>query len=174
MTIISFKSGALARWGRPIAPACALALLLLQAPGALGQTASPVAQADVLSASAALGQCVTSVLESERSATFSGEMSAIPGSAHMSMRIDVQERLPNEARFHTISAPGLGVWRGSDAGVKTYKYVKQVTNLSAPAFYRASVGFRWATAKGRLIRHVERRTAACGQPAAPPVASPAL
>jgi len=132
-----------------------------------------VAEAEAVSVSATLGKCVTSVLQSERAATFSGEMTAISGSARMSMRIDVQVRLPGETLFHTVSAPGLGVWRGSDAGVKTYRYVKQVTNLSAPAFYRASVGFRWMTAKGRLIRHVERRTAACGQPAAPPVAGPA-
>jgi hypothetical protein len=152
---------------------CALAVLWLQAPGALGEMASPLAEADVVNSSATLAQCVTAVLQSERSATFSGEMTAIPGSARMSMRIDVQERVPSEARFHTVSAPGLGVWRGSEAGVKTYRYVKQVTNLSAPAVFRASVGFRWLTAKGHLIRHVERRTAACAQPAAPPVPAPA-
>ena len=165
--------GLRAAWARPVALACALGLFCLQAPGALGQMAGPVAEAEAVSASATLGQCVTSALQSERSATFSGEMTAISGSARMSMRIDVQVRLPGETRFHIVSAPGLGVWRGSDSGVRTYRYVKQVTNLSAPAFYRASVGFRWMTAKGRLIRHVERRTAACGQPAAPPVAGPA-
>jgi hypothetical protein len=151
---------------------CALALLCLHAPGALGELASPLAQADLVNSSATLAQCVTAVLQSERAATFSGEMTVIPGSAHMSMRIDVQERLPGEARFHTVSAPGLSVWRGSEAGVRTYRYVKQVTNLSAPAFYRASVSFRWLTAKGHLIRHLERRTAACAQPPAPPAPAP--
>jgi len=151
---------------------CALALACLQAPGALARTTGPVAQAELVSASATLGQCVTSVLQSERSATFSGEMTAISQSARMSMRIDVQERLPGAARFHTVSAPGLGVWRVSGAGVKTYRYVKQVTNLSAPGFYRALVDFRWLTARGRLIRHVERHTAVCGQPLAPPAAAP--
>ena len=34
--------------------------------------------------------------------------------------------------FHTITAPGLGVWRASDPGVKIYRYLKQVTNLFAP------------------------------------------
>jgi hypothetical protein len=152
--------------------ACVLALVGLQAPGAPAQTAGPVAQAEATNASATLGQCVTSVLPGERSATFSGEMTAISGSARMSMRIDIQERLPGAARFRTVSAPGLGVWRVSEPGVKTYRYVKQVTNLSAPAFYRALVGFRWITAKGRLIRHVERGTTVCGQPQAPPSAAP--
>ena len=43
-------------------------------------------------------------LQTERSATFAGEMTAIPGTARMAMRIDMQERLPGEALFHT-SAP---------------------------------------------------------------------
>ena len=65
------------------------------------------------SVSAGLDQCVTAVLQAERSATFSGEMTAIPGTARMAMRIEVQERMPAEAAFHTITAPGLGVWRAS-------------------------------------------------------------
>jgi hypothetical protein len=155
-----------------VALACALALLCLQAPGALGQMAAPLAEADVVNSSATLAQCVTAVLQSERSATFSAEMTAIPGSARMSMRIEVQERMPSDMRFHTVSAPGFSVWRPSEAGVKTYRYVKQVTNLSAPAVFRASVGFRWLTAKGHLIRHLDRRTASCEQPAPPPVPAP--
>ena len=59
------------------------------------------------------------------------------------------------------------MWRGSDPGVKAYKYLKQVTNLSAPAFYRAVVRFRWLNARGHLIRRAERHTARCVQPALP-------
>lgn len=159
------------RW--PLASlVCALALLCgAQVPGALGQTGQSGAGAEVPSPSATLEQCVTAVLQSERSATFSGEMTAISGSAHMAMRVEVQERMPGEALFHTVSAPGLGVWRGSDAGVKTYKYLKQVTNLSAPALYRAEVRFRWLNARGRLIRHMERRTPACVQSPPPPIST---
>ena len=54
---------------------------------------------------------MTSGEQAERSATFAGEMTAIPGTAKMEMRIDVLERMPDEAVFHTVSAPGLGVWR---------------------------------------------------------------
>ncbi len=120
------------------------------------------------SASATLEQCVTAVAQAERSATFSGEMTTIAGSAHMAMQIDVQEQLPGGAIFHTITAPGLGVWRAADPGVKTYKYVKQVTNLSAPAFYRAAMHFRWLNARGHVIKAVEHHTSRCVQPAAPP------
>ncbi|HYM53862.1 MAG TPA: hypothetical protein VES97_00755 [Solirubrobacteraceae bacterium] len=122
-------------------------------------------------ASATLEQCVTAVAQTERSATFSGEMTAIAGSARMEIRIDVLERMPAEPVFHTVTAPGLGVWRTAAPGVRVYKYLKQVTNLSAPAFYRASVRFRWLNARGRLIKALELRTPRCEQPEAPAASS---
>ena len=122
--------------------------------------------------SAGLDRCVTAVPQAERSATFSGEMTAIPGAARMAMRIEVQERMPAEAAFHTITAPGLGVWRASEVKVKAYKYYKQVTNLYSPAFYRALVRFRWLTARGHVVRQVERLTPRCLQPAPPPPPGP--
>jgi hypothetical protein len=179
MTIRSFRAsttrGASRRSHVSFACAAVLCLCLAQIPDAMGhadtvtggvaQTGQSGTGADFSSASATLEQCVTAVTQAERSATFSGEMTAISGSARMAMRIDVQEQMPGEALFHTITAPGLGVWRGSDPGVKTYKYLKQVTNLSAPAFYRAAVRFRWLNAKGHLIKAIERHTSKCAQPA---------
>jgi hypothetical protein len=123
-------------------------------------------------ASATLEQCVTAVDQAERSATFSGEMIAIGPTARMTMRIEVQERMPEESLFHTLSAPGLGVWRGSEPKVKLYKYLKQVTNLSSPAFYRAIVQFRWLNGRGHVIRRAERLTPRCEQPATPGASSP--
>jgi hypothetical protein len=122
---------------------------------------------------ATLEQCVTSVVQTERSATFTGEMTAIGGTSKMSMRIDVQERTAEESEYHVLSAPGLGVWRSADPKVKVYKYLKQVTNLSAAASYRALVRFRWIGAKGRVIRRAERLTPRCLQPATPPEPQPA-
>jgi hypothetical protein len=113
--------------------------------------------------SATLEQCVASPDQAERSATFLGEMTATPGTGRMSIRIELQERLPGEATFRNVAAPGLGVWRAAAPGVKVYRYIKQVTNLSAPAVYRAAVRFRWLNAKGKLIRGVERRTSTCVQ-----------
>jgi hypothetical protein len=114
--------------------------------------------------SAAVEECVTSSVQAERSATFSGEMTASTGTGRMSMRIELQERLPGEAAFHTVAAPGLGAWRSAAPGVKVYRYIKQVTDLAAPAVYRAAVRFRWLTTKGKLIRALERRTPTCVQP----------
>ncbi len=117
--------------------------------------------------SATLEECVTAVAQSERAATFSGEMTAIAGTVRMSMRIDVEERVPGESAFHAVTAPGLGVWRSADPKVKVYKYLKQVTNLSAPASYRGFVQFRWVGDRGHVIKRAERMTTRCLQPATP-------
>jgi hypothetical protein len=52
--------------------------------------------------------------------------------------------------------------------VKVYKYLKQVTNVSAPAVYRGFVRFRWLNAKGHMIKRAERLTSRCVQPGVPP------
>jgi hypothetical protein len=132
------------------------------------------AQTDAGGAAATVEQCVTTGEQTDRSATFSAEMTAVLGTARMAMRIEVQERLPGEELFHTVSAPGLGVWRGSAPGVKIYQYVKQVTNLSSPAIYRALVRFHWLNDSGHVIRRAERRTPKCMQPASAPTSSPAM
>ena len=157
-------------------------MLSLLACGALGSAcvaqagaAAPVywtplaAQTDADGGAAAtLEQCATTGEQTDRSATFSAEMTAVTGTARMAMRIEVQERLPNEELFHTVSAPGLGVWRGSAPGVKIYQYVKQITNLSFPAGYRALVRFHWLNDKGYVIKRAERHTLECVQPASTP------
>jgi len=135
----------------------------------------PAALTDVAgtpTVAATVEQCVTTGEQADRAATFSGEMTAVTGTARMAMRIEVQERLPGEELFRTVSAPGLGVWRGSVPGVKIYQYVKQVTNLSSPADYRALVRFHWLNNKGYVIRRAERFTPKCAQPAAPPTPAP--
>lgn len=113
--------------------------------------------------SAMLEQCVTSAVPGERSATFTGQMVAGQGVQRMGMRIELQQRLAGEAMFHTVIAPGLGVWRGSEPGVKIYKYVKQITDLSSPAVYRAVVRFRWVGERGRVVKRAELHTARCEQ-----------
>ena len=159
-------NGAGARVARRLALGAALAIVLawlVLAPRALSASASGSSTEKKPPASATLEQCVTSPEAAERSATFAGEMNAIPGSAKMEMRIDVLERQPRESTFHTVTAAGLGVWRTAAPGVKNYKYLKQVTNLAAPAFYRGAIRFRWLNAKGRLIKTTELRTPRCLQ-----------
>jgi hypothetical protein len=116
-------------------------------------------------AAATLEHCVTASHQSERSLGIVAEMSAIPHTARMAIRIEIEERLPEAALFHTVKAPGLGVWRESDQGVSSYKYLNKVTNLSAPAVYRAAVRFRWLDATGHPIKKLERHTSRCTQTA---------
>jgi hypothetical protein len=154
--------------------ACVLALLLAAraqagsqgaATGGLGtqQLTSPA----VGGVSATLDECVTATDQEQRAVAFSAEMTAVPGTARMAMRIDLEERAPSELEFHTVTASGLGVWRSSDPKVKVYKYLKQVTNVSAPAVYRGFVRFRWLNAKGHPIKRAERLTSRCLQPEVP-------
>lgn len=133
-----------------------------------GQSAPPSAKPI---ASATLTQCATATIpQTERSATFAGEMTAVPGSARMQMRIDLEERIPGETQYRMVNAPALGVWHASTPGVKVFTHIQQVTNLSAPALYRGIVRFRWLNAKGRTIKAEVLRTARCEQPAPPSTA----
>jgi hypothetical protein len=130
------------------------------------------APAPASAVTASVEQCTPAVDQSERSATFAAQMTALDGTQRMSMKIEVQERSPTDLAFHTVLAPGLGVWRQSETGVKIYKYVKQVTNLAAPALFRAQVRFRWFDDRGRVVKRAQRFTSTCVQPveiAPPPV-----
>jgi hypothetical protein len=156
-------------------PACSFSIaalcVLLQASAASAATTtrgvalSSTLSSSRLNVSAAVNQCITAEAQEERSATFMGEMSAIPGATKMEMRIGVLEWGSLEADYHTVSAPGLGVWLSAAPGVKVYRNFERVTNLTAPAFYRGVVRFRWLNAKGRLIASTELHTHRCEQPA---------
>jgi CARDB protein len=145
---------------RRTAGALGTTLALACASGAHAYAAPPASQL----ATATLSHCVAAVDEPDRSATFAGQVLASADTTRMAVRVEVQERLGGEAYFHTVSAPGLGVWRASQPGVKIYKFYRQVTNLPAPAEFRARIDFRWLGAKGRLIRHTSRLTPTCEQP----------
>lgn len=114
--------------------------------------------------SVTLEQCVTSTVQSERSATFTAQMVATPATWKMALRFELQERMRGEPDFHTVVAPGLGTWQRAEPGVKIYRYVKQVTNLAAPAAYRAVVRFRWSGEKGHVLKRAELHTQKCLQP----------
>lgn len=82
----------------------------------------------------------------------------------MEMRIDLLERSGTATTYARISAPGLGVWRESAPGVQIYRNVRQVTNLPAPARFRAAISYRWLDTQGRVVRQTTRQTAVCVQP----------
>jgi hypothetical protein len=144
----------------------------LLALGLAGQASgfTPAATTPVPTVSATVEQCTPAVNQSERSATFAAQMTALEGTQRMAIRIDVQERSPTDPTFHTVIAPGLGVWRQSETGVKIYKYVKQVTNLAAPAVFRGQVRFRWLDSRGTVLKRTLRLTPTCVQPVDIPTA----
>ena len=135
--------------------ACALTMLacaqVALAKGSLRDSATTTPSAPS-GYSAMLEQCVTSTVQSERSATFTAHMVAPDTTQRMAIKIQLQQRLYGEAEYHTIAAPGLGVWHSSEPGVRIDNYVQQVTNLTAPASYRALVSFRWLNSKGHLLK----------------------
>ena len=147
--------------GRRALLAGAAALLCAAPAGAAG---APAPTPPKGAPSAVLEQCVMVGTQAERSATFAGEMTAIPGSTRIEMRVDVTERTPGQLAYHTVTAPGLGVWRAAAPGVRVYRYLRQVTNLAGPAFYRAVVRYRWLNARGRLLSSAILRTKRCEQP----------
>ena len=131
------------------------------APAAQGQE-GPAPTSPAVSAS--VEQCVTASAASDRSVTFTAQMETAPGTHRMAMQIILQEHNRDEAGFHTLTAGGIGAWQRSEVGVKIYKYVRQVTDLPAPAAFRAIVEYRWLSEKGHVIRTDERRTSICRQP----------
>jgi hypothetical protein len=170
MVAMELTSSTIAIHGRRLlaALACVLTLLWVALAGSAHAQPAPPPDGSASFDSASLVQCLTASEPSERSATFSGEMTMIPGATRMSMRIELIERMPGESGYHPVLAPGVGVWRTADPGVKSYKHLEQVTNLAAPAAYRALITFRWQGPHGRLVRHDERRTPHCVQPAPMP------
>ena len=106
------------------------------------------------SASATSKQCVTSVVQSERSATFVGEMTrdarhrcACRCASTCYERLRRTKRVPHDR----LPRPRR-VARSAAGRQGRITYLKQVTDLSAPAVYRAAVRFRWLNSKGRVIR----------------------
>jgi hypothetical protein len=114
--------------------------------------------------SAGVEQCVTAPTQADRSVTFTGQMETVAGAHRMAIEIVVQEHTIEEEGFHTLTTAGLGSWQRSEAGVKIYKVRQAVTDLPAPAVFRAIVRYRWMNEKGQIIRHDERHTPICKQP----------
>ncbi len=114
--------------------------------------------------SAGVEQCVTAPTQADRSVTFTGQMETVAGAHRMAIEIVVQEHSIEDEGFHTLTTAGLGSWQRSEAGVKIYKVRQAVTDLPAPAVFRAIVRYRWMNERGAIIRHDERRTPLCKQP----------
>lgn len=163
---MTFKHAQAARMVLALAGALVLLAWAQVAQADTGLHTSAAAPTDG-TASVGIEQCVTSTVQAERSATFTAQMAATATTQKMAMRIELQQRLHGESEFHTLAAPGFGVWRTSEPGVEIYKYVKQITNLDAPAAYRVLVRFRWLDERGHVLKHDELHSSRCVQPTLP-------
>lgn len=114
--------------------------------------------------SATVDQCIVGEAADARSVTFTGQMETVPGASRMDMQIVLLEHTHGVPGFHVPAAGGVGAWQRSETGVKIYRYVRQVTDLPAPAVFRALIRYRWLDEAGRVVRSDERRTPVCREP----------
>ncbi|HEX8645710.1 MAG TPA: CARDB domain-containing protein [Thermoleophilaceae bacterium] len=136
------------------------------APLLLGVTlvaALAAAPAQAALPSVTVAECRTGKAPDMRVATFDGRMRAVKGTLRMAMRFQLLENTPGSADPHPVTAPGLGQWRKSRLGVKDFTYSQTIKGLSSGVTYSASVEFRWYSAKGKLVRKLERESGTCVQ-----------
>lgn len=111
--------------------------------------------------SATLTACVSGASAAQRSATFSAQMTAIPGTRLMAVSFDLFERTNAAGPYTAVSAPGFGVWQSSNRGIASFTANENVVDLPAPGAFRAIVHYRWIGRHARVVRHDERVTPAC-------------
>jgi len=96
-------------------------------------------------------------------ATFVGAMPAIPGSARMEMRFELQRAVTAAEGYTGMDVPKFSQWLAAKKGRTGFVYKKKVVGLIGPAAYRVVVTFRWRNARGKVIRMVKRTSKACKQ-----------
>jgi hypothetical protein len=112
--------------------------------------------------------CTTGATAAQRSATFSAEMSAVPGTRMMAVSFDLYERTSTSGSYVAVSAPGFGVWQTSNRGIASFTANENVVDLPASAAFRALVHYRWLDRRGGVIRSDVRVTKPCVEMAPEP------
>ncbi|HYH60059.1 MAG TPA: CARDB domain-containing protein [Thermoleophilaceae bacterium] len=97
------------------------------------------------------------------SVTYAARMHALPGTARMSLRISLYEKLA-DGHFEHVSAEGLDVWRRSRADAPQFRYEQRVRGLRQGGVYRAVVRYRWHDSADNRIERKRRRSPRCVQP----------
>lgn len=115
------------------------------------------------SAAARMTACATSAAQPGRYLVADGTMRTLKGASRMQIRFELQSRTRDRPAWHTLVAPGFGVWNTAGPGVRRYVYEKRVEALAAPAGYRMVVQFRWLNGS-RSVAQQRRVTGVCEQP----------
>jgi hypothetical protein len=111
--------------------------------------------------SATLSACVGGAGATQRSASFSAAMQAVPGTSTMSVSFNLYERSGAASPYVAVSDPGFGIWQTSNRGISSFTANVNVDSLPAPAAFRAEVHYRWLDRHGNVIRRDDRVTPAC-------------
>ncbi len=147
----------------------AIVLGVLAAGAGSASALSPAPPAPAGRVTATLDACHQAAALAGRYATFGAQMTAVAGTAEMSIRFELDERTPAAPGFHPVAdAPGFGMWTNSAPGVGIFGYSQEVSSLTAPATFRVTVMFRWLGPRHRVIKRARRTTPACLE-ALPPV-----
>ena len=114
-------------------------------------------------------ECFRGLTADQRQATFRAGMLKQRGTSRMSVRFTLEESVAG-GRYKAVSAPGLGVWRKSRAGVRAFAYRQRVKALAEGSAYRVKIQYRWH--KRRWLRVQDRAAAVQGVPPDRPAAQP--
>jgi hypothetical protein len=133
---------------------------------ALALAVPAAAQAQAPPLRVRLAACQRGPAATDRAATFVGSMPAVAGTKRMWMRFDLLMRVAPATDFAPVKAPKLGVWQKSAPGRASsgFVFTQRVQGLTAPAWFRAQVRFRWYGKGGKLLRSATRTSAICKQP----------
>jgi hypothetical protein len=115
--------------------------------------------------------CETSLEQEKRSATFAGDIKAVPGAQRLQVKFVLQSKQDGDG-WTPVEATGFGTWNTSAPGIGRYVYTKTVENLPAPGNYRTQVHFRWLSGAGKTILRARRVSRTCRQPDLRPDLSP--
>jgi hypothetical protein len=129
---------------------------------AIAAAVAPGAPAAVPVSSVHVTDCQTGSDAAHRLATYHAQMQAVSGTARMSMRFQLIQRVPG-ASPRQVADSGLGAWHRSRSGVKKFGYSQTVKGLEAGVLYRSAVQFRWFDSSGRVIRRAKVMSGSCSE-----------
>jgi hypothetical protein len=143
----------------PIAVAALALIVSAVSAGHVQAATAPVPGA----AAVQLLDCSSGKRASSRSALFRGSMAQVPGGRTMRMRFQLGERI-GRGIWRSVSAPGLGTWHASHAGVAQFAYRQRIDALQRGTAYRVHVTFEWHDEQGTRLARDVKRSKACRQP----------
>jgi hypothetical protein len=106
----------------------------------------------------------------DRAVSVTAVMRPVSGTQGMELKFALQRRSAGTRSYVNVTGRDLGLWLhpsnptlGQQPG-DTWRLNKEVVNLSAPAFYRFLITFRWLGRSGHPLARVTRLSGTCYQP----------